>query len=312
MKNVKSANYWQVDHKIKNILKAKKVVVLTSPGAWKKFKWARKWFERKPKEGYFIWVRQQVDFPLTTCITIASPKISQDLTNLLVIEKGISVQANVICNAAKNNLCGTHRAQGKLILKNGACLKYNHFHRWGNKDFISPDYQFILEENSRLLYTYENLFPPQNLELKTTIHSQKNSSSNLSFVINGLNSKIGLEDTVFLEGQNSQGLVRLRLVGRENSQIKAISKIVAQSPGKGHLDCQGLLIDKNSTISLIPELICKNKQAQITHEASIGRISEEQLNYLRQRGLSEEEAINLVITGFLKVKKQGIYSRQNL
>jgi len=300
MKNAKNVHYWQVDHQVKNIFEVKGITILPSQKAWEKFGWTRKWFEKKPKEGYFIWIKKQVDFPLATCITIASPKVSQDLTNLLVIEKGIKAKANVVCNAAKNNLCGTHKAQGKLLLKEGANLEYNHFHQWGQKDFVSPDYEFILEKNSRLIYAYKNLFPPENLKLKTIIQSNENSSSNLSFIINGLNSKIRIEDIVNLLGQNSQGIVRLRLVGKKNSQIKAISKIFAKAPGRGHLDCQGLLIDKNSNISLIPELVCQNKEAQITHEASIGKISEEELNYLRMRGLTEKEAIDLIVTGFLR------------
>jgi Fe-S cluster assembly scaffold protein SufB len=299
MKNVRNVHYWQVNHEVKKILGAKGVIILPSPKAWERFKWTRKWFDKKPKEGYFIWVKKELGFPLSTCITIASPKISQDINNLMVVEKDIKIKANMVCNAAKNNLCGRHYAQGSLILKDNASLEYSHFHQWGEKDFVSPNYQFILGENSRLVYTYKNLFPPKNLELKTTIHGGKNSSANLNFVINGLNSKIGLEEVIFLEKEKAQGLVKLRVVGRKNSQIKAISKIVAKSPGRGHLDCQGLLVDKNSNISLIPELICQNKDAQITHEASIGKISEEELNYLRMKGLSEEEAIKLITTGFL-------------
>jgi len=300
MKNVKNASYWQIDHKVKNIFKAKGLVISPSQEAWKKFSWTRKYFEKKPKEGYFIWVKEQIDFPLTPCITIASKNISQNLSNLLVIEKNIKAKANVVCNTASNNLCGIHKAQGKLILKDKASLEYNHFHQWGQKDFVSPNYQFILGKNSRLIYNYKNLFPPKNLRLNTTIYSDKNSSCNLNFVINGLNSEINLKDTIFLEGLDARGIVRLRLVGRKNSKIKAVSSIVAKAPAKGHLDCQGLLIDKNSEISLKPELVCKNNQAQVTHEASVGKISEEQLNYLRTRGLSEKEAINLIVTGFLE------------
>ncbi len=314
MKNAKNVNFWQVDHKIKSIFEAKGIIILPSWEAWRRYNWVRFYFKRKPKEGYFIWVRKQVEFPLLTCITIASPKVSQDLTNLLVIEKNIKTKANVVCNAQKNNLCASHKAQGKLILKDGALLEYNHFHKWGKKDFVSPDYEFILGENSHLLYTYKNLFPPQNLELKTTIYSGKNSSSNLNLMINGLNSKIRIKDTLFLEREKAQGIIRLRLVGRENSQIEACSSIVATTSSKGHLDCQGLLVDpegvasrrpyragKNSVITLVPELICKHPKAQITHEASIGRISQEQLDYLRMRGLTEKEAINLIVAGFLKI-----------
>ena len=300
MRNVKGAHFWQVDHKIKNISQVPGNVILPSPQAWQKFQWVRKYFERKPREGYFIWVKKEVDFPIAACINIASPKISQDLTNLLVIEKGIKAKVNAVCNATKNNLYATHKAKGKLILKEGVFLEYNHIHKWGEKDFVSPDYEFVLEKNSRLIYNYQNLFPPENLELKTAIHSEKNASSNLNFVINSLNSKIKIKDTVFLEGKNSQTVVRLKLVGRKNSQIEAMSQIFAEAPGKGHLDCQGLLVDKTAKISLIPQLVCQNKEAQITHEASIGKISEEELTYLRMRGLTEKEAIDLIVAGFLE------------
>ena len=301
MKNVKNVHFWQVDHKIKNISEQKGVKILASPEAWQRFSWTRKFFGEKPKEGYFIWVKKQINFPLETCLSIASLKVSQNLTNLLVIEKGIKAKANVLCNATKNDLYATHKAKGKLILKKGAFLEYRHIHKWGEKDFVSPDYEFVLEKNSRLIYNYQNLFPPENLELKTVIHSGENSSSNLNFVINSLNSKINAKDTVFLEGKNSQTVVRLRLAGRENSRIEAISQIFAQAPGKGHLDCRGLLVNKTAKISLIPQLVCQNKEAQITHEALIGKVSEEQLNYLRMRGLSKEKAINLIIIGFLEV-----------
>jgi len=296
----REVNFWQVDHKVKNIFEVKGITIMSSPDAWRKFSWTRKFFGEKPKEGYFIWVKRETDFPLMTCITISSPKISQDLRNLLVIEKNIKAKANVICNAKEKFLCGKHLARGKVILKEGVFLEYNHIHKWGKKDNVFPDYEFTLEKGARLIYNYQNLFPPENLEFKTKIHSGERTSSNLNFIVNSLNSKTKIKDSVFLEGKNSQTVVRLRLVGRKRGQIEAVSQIFAKAPGKGHLDCQGLLVDKTAKISLIPQLVCQNKEAQITHEASIGKISEEELIYLATRGLSEKEAIDLIVSGFLK------------
>jgi hypothetical protein len=305
MRNAKNAskkfNFWQIDHKISQVLKEKGIEILSSPEAWEKFNFVRKIFEKKPKEGYFMWVKKEVDFPLTTCITIASPKVSQDLRNLLVIEKGIKTKANVICNAAKDNLYGIHNAKGKILLKRGVSLEYNHIHKWGQKDFVNTDYEFILEKGAKLIYNYQNLFPPENLNLRTILHLKENSSANINSIVNGINSKIKIEDTLFLEGRDSQGTVKIRAVGKKNSRILGKTMILAKAPSKGHLDCQGLLVDKNSKISLIPTLICQNKDAQLTHEAAIGRISEEELTYLRMRGLTEKEAIDLIVAGFLKI-----------
>jgi hypothetical protein len=300
MKNVKNANFLQVDHQIKNILQKQGVIIIPSPESWEKFQWVRKFFKRKPKEGYFVWVKKQISFPITTCVAIASPRISQDLKNFFVVEENVKIKANILCEAAKNHLYGIHKAQGIILIKEGAGLEYEHFHKWGEEDFVNTDYEFILEKDSRLVYSYKNLFPPKNLSLKTKVQGYKNSSSNLTIVAKALNSKIDIKDNIFLRGEKSQAIVRLRLVGERQSQIQAVSKIFALSSGKGHLDCQGLLVDKEAKISLIPQLVCKSKEAQITHEASIGKINEEQLTYLRMRGLTEIQAIDLITNGFLK------------
>ncbi|MBW2975817.1 SufD family Fe-S cluster assembly protein [Candidatus Woesearchaeota archaeon] len=303
MKNARNVNYLQVDHKVRQISGKGGIVILTSPEAWKKFSWSRKLFGRKPGEGYFIWVKKQIDFPLAACLAIASPNISQNLANLLVIEKGIKVKANVLCKAEKNNLCGSHRASGRLVLKDNAVLEYNHVHKWGEKDFVYPDYEFILGKNSHLAYNFRSLFAPKDLKLKASIYASEGSYANLNLIINAVNSEVELKDDLFLKGHNANGVIRLRLAGRKNSRINAVSRIFAESAGKGHLDCQGLLIDKKSSITLTPSLIDKNKDALLTHEASIGKIADEQLDYLRARGLSEKEAVDLIVGGFLAERK---------
>jgi len=305
MKGANNANFLQIDHRVENISQPEGTIILPSPKAWESFPWVKKLFKTKPKEGYFVWVRKQSDKPLSTCLTISSPKTVQNLTNILVVEKNIRAKVNVLCNAIKSNLCGTHKAKGKLILKEGASLDYNHVHKWGEKDFVNPDYEFFLEKNAKLVYNYQNLLPPEKLDLITSVHNKENASVQMNFVINGVNSKISLKEEIFLEGKNSQGIMRLRLVGKKNSQIEAKSKVLALAEGSGHLDCQGLLVDEKSTISLSPEIICKNRLAQITHEASLGRVSEEELNYLRMRGLSEKEATDLIVSGFLQIWPKG-------
>jgi len=94
-------------------------------------------------------------------------------------------------------------------------------------------------------------------------------------------------------------MIKLRMISDENSKISSHSKIVARGGGKGHIDCMGLLLSESSFINSTPELVNANKNAVLTHEAAIGKISEEELNYLRSRGLSKDEAVNLIVTGFL-------------
>ena len=301
MKNARNVHFWQIDNQVKKILKIKGVILLTSLEAWEKFSWTRKYFSQKPEQGYFIWVKNQINFPLFSCISIAHKNISQKLQNLLIIEKNLKISLQGSCNALKKDLNGKHRAEGKIILKEGSGLKYNHIHSWGEKDIVEPEYEFILEKNSKLDYTYKTLFTPQKLRINNSFSLSAGASCDIKMIVNCVKTETNIKDVLILKGPGSSGVINLRLVGGEESKILAHSQVIADSESKGHLDCQGLLTDKKSQISLVPELICKNKLAQITHEASIGKISEEQLNYLRMKGLTEKEATNLIINGFLEI-----------
>jgi len=299
MRNVKKPHYLQVDHKIKNISQLKGVEILSSLAAWEKYNWARKYFSLKPKEGYFIWVKKQVNFPLFTCILLWSKNITQNLQNLLIIEKNLKISLQGTCQAAKKNLLGTHKARGKIVLKEGSLLRYQHFHSWGEKNSVEPNYEFFLEKNSKLDYVFKTLSTPKKLKIKTIFNLLTGASCKAKIVANCTQTETEIKDILILKEKGASGIINLRLVGGKGSRVSAYSQIIGDSESKGHLDCQGLILDKTSEISLVPELLCKNKKSQITHEASIGKISEEQLNYLRMRGLSEKEATNLIVNGFL-------------
>lgn len=299
VKNVKSINYYQIDYYINKILKREGVVILPSLEAYKKLKWTRDYFKEEPKEGYFIWVKKSIDHPLTTYITISSPKVIQKPGNLVVIEKNVKVKIQSICNASKKNLQGKHIGYSKIILKENSELKLRHFHSWGKRDWVKSSLEFFLEKGAKLSHTYKCLEIPMRLKMENNTYLRENSSSNLIITILAKDGEVDMYDCTFLNGRESNGISRVRMIGDKKSKIVAHSQMVANDAGTGHVDCMGLLLSENSSIQAIPELINRNKDASLTHEASVGKISEETLNYLRSRGLTENEAIDLIVTGFL-------------
>ncbi len=305
MKNAKNAYpkhalaYHQTDNKAPVICGAEGAEILASRDAWEKYKWTRKYFSEKPKSGYFIWIKKSINFPLFTCISIAGKNINQNLQNLLVAEKNLKVKIQGTCNALNKNLIGKHRAKGKIVLKENSVLKYEHIHAWGNKDIVDTDYQFFLEKNSKLNYSYKNFFSPKKLKINTLVVLLKNSCADLNILGKFSQTKVDIKDTLILKERSASGIVKLRLVGSANTRISACSEARAESESKCHLDCQGILTSKSAQVFLTPRLVCYDKRAQITHEASIGKVSEEAINYLRMRGLTEKQAIDLIVNGFL-------------
>jgi len=91
-------------------------------------------------------------------------------------------------------------------------------------------------------------------------------------------------------------LIESRIVAKDTSKIISRGKIVAEGENsKGHIECRGLLVSGKSEIDTIPELISKNKKSELTHEASVGKIKDEELWYLMSRGLNEEEATSMIV-----------------
>jgi hypothetical protein len=216
-----------------------------------------------------------------------------------VIEKNIEIEMNSICNAAKKNLCGRHTGHSKIILKENSMLKMRHFHKWGERDEVESSLEFSLEKGAELSHTYKCIDVPMRLKMENNTYMGERSSVNLVITVLAKHGEVEMRDSTFLNGKGSNGISRIRMIGDKKSKIVAHSKMIANDAGTGHVDCMGLLLAENSSINAIPELVNNHKGASLTHEASVGKISEEVLNYLRSRGLTEDQAIDLVVAGFL-------------
>lgn len=301
MKSAKNAHFWQVDHRIKRIAKADWAEILPSRDAWQKYTWARKYFGEKPTEGYFVWVKDQPDQPLLTCVNIVGKGVKQKFNNLLVVEENLKIDLEGFCGNSAGCFKSGHQAKGNIVIKKNTSLVYRHIHSWGEDSVIEPDYDFLLEENVKLDYIYKVKNSPKKLSVRNKVTCMRGANASFQIIADCKNTEFNIDAEIILQGKGSSAVNKLRLVAGKGSNIKAYSKMHARSAGKGHLDCQGLIADKGVVVTFVPEVVCEDKDAQITHEASIGKISEEQLNYLRTRGLTEDQSVNLITAGFLRV-----------
>lgn len=107
------------------------------------------------------------------------------------------------------------------------------------------------------------------------------------------------EFEVDLDGENSGTHVVSRAVARDESKQKFISVIRGKSKCSGHTECDAIIMDK-ATVAAIPEILAVDPDASLIHEAAIGKIAGEQLIKLMTLGLSEKEAEEEIVNGFLK------------
>jgi Fe-S cluster assembly scaffold protein SufB len=121
------------------------------------------------------------------------------------------------------------------------------------------------------------------------------------------NSLLDIGSKAILMGRGSKAEMVSRAIAREGSKIIVRGMIEGDtSDCKGHLECRGLLMDDKSFIQSIPELIAKKRGVEITHEAAVGKISEKEIVYLMTRRLSRDQAVSLIIRGFMDVGIMGL------
>ncbi len=104
---------------------------------------------------------------------------------------------------------------------------------------------------------------------------------------------------VDLDGEGSSANIISRSVARDNSTQLFLSKINGNNRCAGHSECDGIIMD-NARISAIPEITANDLDAELIHEAAIGKIAGEQITKLMTLGLTEEEAEAQIVNGFLK------------
>jgi Fe-S cluster assembly scaffold protein SufB len=114
----------------------------------------------------------------------------------------------------------------------------------------------------------------------------KGEESRVSFnsiLYGNKNSQMDIGSKAVLTGTGSKAEMISRAIAREGSRMVIRGMIEGDNPScKGHLECRGLLMDDKSFMQSIPELIAKKKGVEITHEAAVGKISENEISYLQE------------------------------
>lgn len=117
-------------------------------------------------------------------------------------------------------------------------------------------------------------------------------------LLTGNNEEVTSIFEVILEGKNSNCNIRSKAVARDESKQEFVSKIIGNNECVGHVECDAILMD-NSSVSSTPTVIAKVKDATLTHEAAIGKIAKDEIIKLMTLGLTEKEAEDTIIKGFI-------------
>lgn len=200
-------------------------------------------------------------------------------------------------------LAARHAMQGELRLKEGALLRYQegHYHGASGDIEVIPHAHVVLEKGARLLADF-NLIQGRvgRLDIDYAVDVGEAALAELTSRVYGFGTDtIRIRERMDLNGIGARGLLKTRVAVRDQARAEVMNIMEGNAANaRGHVDCMEIVRDE-AVASAIPEVQVHHPQAKITHEAAIGSVDSKQLETLMARGLTPEEAVDLIVRGML-------------
>ena len=271
--------------------------------------WTKRALEHQ-EHGYFIrsFPDAKAVYPVQSCLYLSEDKLAQDVHNVIISEENSELHIITGCASGPHVRSGLHVGISEFYIKRGAKLKFTMIHNWAEEMTVRPRSVAIVEEGGIFESNYICLLPARDLQMyPTAILSGKNAVATFNSVLLAKQgSYMDVGSRVILKEEGCRAEVVSRTVSTGGTII-ARGHLVGEAPHiKAHLECKGLLLSPTGIIHAIPELEGRTSDLDMSHEAAVGKIAKEEIEYLMARGLSEEEATSLIVKGFLSLEIEGL------
>lgn len=190
-------------------------------------------------------------------------------------------------------------------IKVGRKARYSYFERHWHSDEgvvrVVPVAKIELAEGARFSTEFELLKGRVGvIDIDYSAVCQARSSAEMKARIFGrLDDRIKIKEAAVLEGEASRAVLTTHIAVRDEAVAEINNEIIAKAPySRGHVDCKEI-IQGNGVARAVPVVEVRNPKAHVTHEAAIGSVDSKQLQTLMARGLSEDQAVDLIIQGLL-------------
>ncbi len=263
----------------------------------------------KPTEGYFIRALPGVktEYPIQACLYIAKKDSSQNVHNIVIAEEGSELHIITGCATAPHVVSGLHIGVSEFYIKKGAKVTFTMIHNWGEEVAVRPRTVAYVEEEGVLVSNYISLKHVRTLQMyPTTYLNGKGAVARFSSVLVApTGSHLDIGSRIVLNAPETRAEIISRAI-TTGGVIIARGNLVGKYPGiKAHLECKGLILS-DGLMHAVPELEGHVAGVEMSHEAAVGKIAREEIEYLMARGLDEETAISTIVRGFLNVDIEGL------
>ncbi len=265
-------------------------------------------------DGSFVYIPKGVRCPmeLSTYFRINQANTGQFERTLIIADAGSYVSYLEGCTAPQRDENQLHAAVVELVALDNATIKYSTVQNWypGDVNGVGGIYNFVTKRgacrgvNAKISWTQVETGSAITWKYPSCILQGDNSVGEFYSVAITNNRQQADTGTKMIHiGKNTRSTIVSKGIsaGKAQQTYRGLVKILPKAEGaRNHTQCDSLLIGDTCGAHTVPYIESRNRTARVEHEATTAKISEDQLFYCRQRGLSQEDAVSLIVNGFCK------------
>ena len=256
--------------------------------------------------GSFVYVPKgvKVDLPLQAYFRLNTANVGQFERSLIIVDEGAQVHYVEGCTAPQYTTDSFHSGVIEIIVKRGARSRYSTIQNW------STNVYNLVTQRAKVFGDATNEWVDANLGSKVTMKypscylmepGAHGEMLSMAFAGPGQHQDAGSKMVHFAPNTSSKVISKSISKGGGRSSYRGLLKVYKDARGvKSNVVCDALLLDPKSRTDTYPYIEIDEDDVMIGHEASVSKVGEEQLFYLMSRGLSEEEATTMVVSGFIE------------
>ncbi|MFX1392885.1 MAG: SufD family Fe-S cluster assembly protein [Promethearchaeota archaeon] len=246
----------------------------------------------------------KIEQPIHLCFGVNKETGVQEIFPRIIAENNTEIKVQAHCSFP--NADGLiHKMYGHFYIGNNCNFTYAETHYHGEKSgaLVAPISYIYVGENS----IFENEFnltkgTPGKVKIMLDIYAMKNSviRSNIKAFGRNKNDSIRIRDAIYLEGENAKSVLKMKAAARDGGEVLMYGITEGNAPHcDGHVECSEIVLGKGSICRARPFIRATDPTSSVSHEASLGRFPQKWLDEIMAKGLTEEEATEILIESML-------------
>ncbi|NOZ80463.1 MAG: Fe-S cluster assembly protein SufB [DPANN group archaeon] len=256
--------------------------------------------------GSFVYVPKgvKIDFPLQAYFRINAQNMGQFERTLIIAGEGASVQYIEGCTAPNYSTASLHAGVVELIAHKDAYIRYTTIQNWSTNVYNLVTQRAIAHQGAKVEWVDGNLGSRLTMKYPAVVMVGEGASAEiLSIALAGKGQHQDAGAKVIHLAPNTSSKITNKSISLDGGKTVYRGLVKVSKDAKNvtaSVNCDALILDPESSSDTLPSMDIANDRVSIGHEASVGKISDDDLFYLMSRGLSREDALSLIVSGFFE------------